>query len=186
MEFPKPLRDAPAIVKDRNKAMRLEMPRDHSVLVQHSRWHTQASRANGDISLILSKSGTENPSVDDIMTTEKYVTGYACKGNQPTGAVADLFNDVVNCTDDSEGAKSLCSKLLMGTVKRDISAVEASYELPGVPLYRSSHTFQSVSLSGSRVLEHSGSKVTRNTALDRYFERDKDDSSSLSVHLQFW
>ena len=128
MEFPKPLRDAPAIVKDRNKAMRLEMPRDHSVLVQHSRWHTQASRANGDISLILSKSGTENPSVDDIMTTEKYVTGYACKGNQPTGAVADLFNDVVNCTDDSGGAKSLCSKLLMGTVKRDISAVEASYE----------------------------------------------------------
>ena len=29
MEFPKTLRDAPEIVKDRNKAMRLEMPRDH-------------------------------------------------------------------------------------------------------------------------------------------------------------
>ena len=60
------------------------------------------------------------------MATEKYTTGYACKGNQPNGAVADLFNDVINCTVDTEGAKSLCSKLLMGTVKRDISAVEAS------------------------------------------------------------
>jgi hypothetical protein len=38
--------------------------------------------------------------------------------------------------------KSLCNKLLMGTVKRDIPAVEASYELSSLPLYRSSHTFQ--------------------------------------------
>ena len=178
MEFPKTIRDAPAIVKDKNKAMRLEMARDHPNLVQHSRLHTQGWRANGDMSLILSKSGTENPSVDDIMATEKYITGYACKGNQPTGAVADLFNDVINCTDDSEGAKSLCSKLLMGTVKRDVSAVEASYELSGLPLYRSSHTFQSVSLSGSRVLEKGGSQLTRNTALDKYLERRKDDTSS--------
>ena len=68
------------------------------------------------------------------MATEKYITGYACKDNQPTGAVADLSSDVINCTDDSEGAKSLCSKLLIGSVKRDISAVEASYELFGPPL----------------------------------------------------
>ena len=178
MEFPKEIRDTPGIIKDRNKAMRLEMPRDHPMLVQHSKLHTQGWRANGDISLILSKSGTENPSVDDIMATEKYITGYACKGNQPTGAVADLFNDVISCTDDTEGAKSLCSKLLMGTIKRDISAVEASYELSALPLYRSSHTFQSVSLSGSRVLENNGSRVTKSTPLDRYLERAKDDSSS--------
>ena len=60
------------------------------------------------------------------MATKKYTTGYACKGNQPNGAVADLFNDVISCTVDTEGAKPLCSKLLMGTIKRDISAVEAS------------------------------------------------------------
>ena len=149
MELPKPLRDAPAIVKDRNKALSLEMVCDHPVLVQHFRWHTQAWRTNGDISLILFKSGTENPPVDDIMATEKYINGYACKGNQPTGAVADLFNDVINCTDDSGGAKSLCNKLLIGTVKRDISALEPFYEMSGLPLYRSSHTFQSVSLSGA-------------------------------------
>ena len=54
MEFTKPLRNVPAIVKDRNKALRLEMARDHPLLVQHSKCHTQAWRANGDISLILS------------------------------------------------------------------------------------------------------------------------------------
>jgi hypothetical protein len=36
----------------------------------------------------------------------------------------------------------------MGTVKRDIPAVEASYELSSLPLYRSSHTFQNISVSG--------------------------------------
>jgi hypothetical protein len=66
-------------------------------LVQHSQYHTQAWRANGDISLILSKNGPENPSVDEIIAVEKYITGYACKGNEPTGAIADLFNDMVNC-----------------------------------------------------------------------------------------
>ena len=83
MEFPKQESDTPAIVKDKNNCMRLEMPRDHPVLVQHSKFHTQGWRANGDISLILSKSGTENASVEDIIATEKYVTGYAYKGNRP-------------------------------------------------------------------------------------------------------
>lgn len=123
----KQLRETPAIVKDKNGSLRLEMARDHPMLVQHSRFHSQGWRANGDISLIVSKSDEDNPSVDDILATEKYVCGYACKGNQPTGAVVDLFNDLVNCADETTGAtaKSLCTKLLIGTVKRDISAVEA-------------------------------------------------------------
>ncbi|CAC5397334.1 unnamed protein product [Mytilus coruscus] len=81
----KPLRDSPAIVKDRNGSLRLEMERDHPNLVQHSQIHTQAWRASGDISLILSKSGPENPSVNEIIAVEKYVSGCACKGNEPTG-----------------------------------------------------------------------------------------------------
>ena len=48
------------------------------------------------------------------------MSGYACKGNQPTGAVVDLFNDLVNSADEFTGAtaKSICTKLLMQTVKR--------------------------------------------------------------------
>ena len=73
-----------------------------------------------EMSLIISKSDPENPSVEEILSVEKYVSGYACKGNQPTGAVVDLFNDLVNCADESTGAtaKSICTKLLVQTVKR--------------------------------------------------------------------
>jgi hypothetical protein len=100
--------------------------------------------------------------VDAILATEKYVTGYVYKGNQPTGAVIDLFNDMINCADDSTGAtaKSICSKLLIRTVKRDVSSVEASFELSGLTLYRSSHTFQSASFSESRILDNSKGNST--------------------------
>lgn len=174
MEFPKQVRSSPAIVKDRNGSLRLEMERDHPVLVQHSRFHTQGLRANGDISLILSKSDPSNPSVDEIIATEKYITGYACKGNEPTGALSDLFSDMVNCADECSGTtgKSRCTKLLMNTVKRDISSVEVCYELSSIPLYRSSHLFQSVSLSGCRVLQKSGmDTLTKSTVIDKYISR---------------
>ena len=142
------------------------------LFVQHSRFHTQGWRANGDVSIIVSKSNPESPSVDDI-ATEKYVSGYACKGNKPTGVMVDRFNDLVNCTDEATGVtgKSLCTKLLMNSIKRDIPAVEASYELSGLPLYRSSHTFQNISLSGFRLLNKNG-------ALDKYLQRKDDDTSS--------
>ena len=176
----KPLRSKPAVVKDRNKCDRLELERDHPMLVQHSQFHTQGWRANGDISLILSRSSPDNPSVDEIIATEKYVSGYACKGNESTGSLVDLFDDMANAADESAGAtaKSLCTKLLMNSVKRDVSSVEASFELSRIPLYRCSHQFQTVSLSGSRVLEHCGSTLTKYTSLDQYIERPKEDSTS--------
>ena len=96
------------------------------------------------------KAGTDNPSVN-IIATERYVSGYACKGSEYTGAHVNVFNDLANVSGAT--AKPLCTKLLMHTIKRDISAVEASFELSCMPLFRCSHPFQSVSMSGSRVLE---------------------------------
>ncbi|KAH3748569.1 hypothetical protein DPMN_183015 [Dreissena polymorpha] len=129
----KDIRDSPAIVKDKHGSFRLEIKRDHQFLVQHSQYHTQAWREYGDISLILSKRSPDNPSICDIIATEKYVSGYACKGNQPTGDVVDLFNAIVNATVEtsSTDGKSLCTKLLKKTIKRDISSMEAAYELTG-------------------------------------------------------
>lgn len=108
------------------------MARDHPTIVQHSQFHTQGWRANGDISIIISKSNPENPSVDEIIATERYVSGYACKGNQPTGALVELFHDLAYNQDEcsTANAKSICTKLLMNTVKRDISSVEASLNCP--------------------------------------------------------
>ena len=75
----KELRSDPAIVRDKNRSLRLEMPRDHPLLVQHSRYHTQGWRANGDISVILSKSDPNNPSVDEILATESMSLGTLAK-----------------------------------------------------------------------------------------------------------
>lgn len=74
----KPIRNTRAIVRDKNNSLRLEMARDHLKIVQHSQFHTQGWRANGDISIIISKSNPENPSVDEIIANERYVSGYAC------------------------------------------------------------------------------------------------------------
>ena len=96
--------------------------------------------------------------------------GYACKGNQPTGGVVELFNDIANSADETTGANALlvCTKPLMNTVKQDISSIEATYELIGLPLYWFSHQFQNVSFSESHVLERSGSTLTKTTPLDKY------------------
>ena len=143
------------------------------MMVQHSRVHTQGWRDNGDISLILSKSSPDNPSIAEIIATEKYVTGYACKGNQSTGEMVDLFNVMGNSANESSSsnAKSLCTKLLMNTVKRDISSSETSYELMGLPLFHCSLQFQNISLIGSCVLERTGATLTKSTPLDKYLSR---------------
>ncbi|CAC5397335.1 unnamed protein product [Mytilus coruscus] len=66
----------------------------------------------------------------------------------------------------------------MGTVKRDISAVETSFELSALPLYRSSHAFQNISLTGARILEKNGSTATKQTPLDKYLSRPETDHCS--------
>jgi hypothetical protein len=45
----KEIRETPELVKDNDGSLRLEMSRDHPSLVQHSRFHTQGWRANGDV-----------------------------------------------------------------------------------------------------------------------------------------
>ena len=100
----KPFCHDPAFVKDKNGCQRLEMPRDHPTLGQHSQYHTQCWRANGDISIIVSKSDLKNPPFDAIMACKKYIIGYACKGNKGTGALLCLYGDMVYSTDNSNCA----------------------------------------------------------------------------------
>ena len=93
------MRSKPAIVKDKNNCDRLELERDHPMLVQHSKYHTRGWRANGDKSLILSRSY-----LDDLSVDEYYVTGYACKGKESTGSLVDLFNDMRKDADEAARA----------------------------------------------------------------------------------
>ncbi|CAH3045001.1 unnamed protein product [Porites lobata] len=173
----------PEIVEDHNGAPRLEMPRDHPRVVQHSRYQLQSLRANGDVSLILSNSPPDSPNTDDIIAIIDYVCGYACKDSEPTGATSDLFKDMVNAVDaadaDQVTGKSVCAKMLIKTVgRRDISGPEASFELSGLALWRCSRPFTYLSMSGSRRLERDGETATRSTPLDKYLARPRDEHCS--------
>ena len=179
----KKIHDSPEIVEDHNGAPRLEMPRDHPRVVQHSRYQLQSWRANGDVSLILSNSPPDNPSTDDIIAIIDYVCGYACKDSEPTGATSDLFKDMVNAVDagdaDQVTGKSMCAKMLIKTVgRRDISGPEASFELSGLALWRCSRPFTYLSMSGSRRLERDGETATRSTPLDKYLARPQEELCS--------
>ena len=189
MEFGSELRPGkkiyrnPEIVEGDNGAPRLEMPRDHPRVVQHSRYKLQSWRANGDVSLILSNSPPDNPSTDDVIAIIDYVCGYACKDSEPTGATSDLFKDMVNAVDaadvDQVPGKSMCAKMLIKTVgRRDISGPEASFELSGLALWRCSRPFAYLSMSGSRRLERDGETATRSTPLDKYLAQPRDEHCS--------
>ena len=179
----KKLHREPEIANDHNGAPRLEMPRDHPRVIQHSSYQLQSWRANGDVSLILSNSSPENPSADDIIAIIDYVCGYACKDSEPTGATADLFEDMVNAVDTTDAdqvtGKSICAKMLIKTVgRRDISGPEASFELSGLALWRCSRQFTYLSMTGSRRLERDGDTATRSTPLDKYLARPQEQHCS--------
>ena len=70
--------------------------------------------AGWPISLILSKSPPENPSINEIIAREKYITGYACNGNEPTGTVTYLFREVLNASTEN-GDEEIEAKQLYQT-----------------------------------------------------------------------
>ena len=122
--------------------------------------------------MILSNSSPDNPSADDIVAIIDYVCGYACKDSEPTGATADLFEDMVNAVDTTDAdqvtGKSICAKMLIKTVgRRDISEPEASFELSGLSPWHCSRQFTYLSMTGSRRLERDGDTATRSLILRR-------------------
>ena len=75
--------------------------------------------------------------------------------------------------------KSICAKMLIKTVgRRDISGPEASFELSGLALWRCSHQFTYLSMTGSRRLERDGDTATRSTPLDKYLARPQEQHCS--------
>lgn len=78
-------------------------------------------------------SPSDNPSTGDIMAIIDYVCGYACKGNEPTGAIADLFKDMTTAVDMTDanqvGGRSICAKMLIKTVRRLKMSVHQKHPL---------------------------------------------------------
>jgi len=109
----------------------------------------------------------------DIIAIIDDVCGYACKNSEPTGATADLFENMVNAVDVADAnqvtGKSICAKILIKRVGRqDISGSMESFELKGLVLGHCSRQFTYLSMTGSRCLERDGNTATQSTPLDKY------------------
>ena len=80
---------------------------------------------------------------------------------------------------DQVTGKSMYAKMPIKAVgRRDISGLEASFELSGLALWRCSHPFTYLSMSGSRRLERDGETATRSIPLDKYLARLQDEHCS--------
>lgn len=80
-------------------------------------------------------------------------------------ALSDLFSDMENNSEESSGEQSLSSKLLMNTVKRDISLWGHLLSCLSFP-FCSSHLFQWVSLTGS--IHQCQRTIREEEEVDRY------------------
>lgn len=134
----KPIRNTPVIIRD--KKIYLDLKCSETILLLYNIHN-----------FILKESKRRNSyhySVDEITATGRYVSDYTCKGNQPTSALVELFHDLAWNQNEyfTANAKSICTNLLMNTVKRDILVLKLLLN----SLFRCSHKFQCVNLTGSR------------------------------------
>ena len=179
----KELRKENALTLDRNCSLRLEMKRDHPMMTQFSENLVRSWRANCDLSVILSKGDPDNPPMRDIIPVSNYICRYATKGSQSSSALCeDMRSIATNADPESSDARKCINKLLMQTAKRDVTSVEASHELSGLPLYHCSEDFVKVSLGG-RLLQRVGDSATRPHMIDKYIARPSSDKRSLYEFL---
>lgn len=76
-----PHRDQPAIEVDHKHSTKLNMPRNHSRVVQSSTDMLQTWRANCDVQILIYNSDPKTPDVADIARVTDYIVAYSCKGN---------------------------------------------------------------------------------------------------------
>ena len=80
---------------------------------------------DGDFSLIVASSDRTQPDHHEhIIPVLDYVCKYTSKASNGTGAMIDLFRDIVSASNpENTSTISVVSKLLTNTAKRDISAL---------------------------------------------------------------
>merc|ERR1712112_756904 len=167
----------PGILPDPRGYEKLSLQRNVRRMTQHSVIHTIAWKANGDVSVLLMRSGPENPDPAEIARVCKYVLCYGCKGVEQPKIQREIWRDAVLWYDERSDAKAICTKLLNTAVdRRVITKAECMVEAGNLALWGCSEIFQKVSLSGFRKLQKDGKTGTTKTQIDRYRSRSVLDS----------
>ena len=74
--------DHPYIALDHKKSQKLNMPRNHSRVVQTSEDILRVWRGNCDIQILIYNSSPDNLDTSEIARVTDYVVAYSCKGNK--------------------------------------------------------------------------------------------------------
>lgn len=89
------IRDKPAIVADDRNYMKLEMPRNHTRMVQTPLKVLRGWRGNCDVKVLLYRSDGGDPGPSEIAKVTDYIVSYACKGNEKLQVEKDIMKDMI-------------------------------------------------------------------------------------------
>lgn len=136
-DYPIPCRERAGMGFDSKGRVRFEPRRNDPLLNSHNRAMIMAWRANIDIKPVLSEQAALS-----------YIAKYASKAESSTATFPDLLASVVEHMPPGHNAQSACQKLLNKMLgERTYSAQETAHLLLGIPLVRTSVSFQSLNLS---------------------------------------
>jgi ATP-dependent DNA helicase PIF1 len=183
--YPKDINDHTIICEDKQGQPELVTSRNDPYINPHNRMQLQGWRANVDIKPVLS-----------IHAALQYISKYASKAEPKSVAFTEIFNQILNQSNQDENSLTSIQKLLLNSVaERDISAQETCHLLLGMPLYHSSRQCVSLNLNEETIrwiqgtgysgndeepTTTNGKGRTSQSALKKYWERvDKFEEFSL-------
>ena len=153
-------------------------PRDHPRLIQHVKARLISWLANCDTQVIIDQ---------DLMSLQRYIAGYTCKGAATTEDLIQIYRCLIQSVSDQTTVRCLAQRLLLKAIGMiDTPAAAADFMNTGGKLQRCTRNFNKVGLSGYRQLKNSREKrninATRETPLDKFLsERRCAENSTITL-----
>ena len=171
------LHSEPTIDKQGGKTA-LQMPRNHSRLLQSSVVAAQSWRANQDVSVIMYKSDPNEPDVQEIARMTEYIVSYACKGNathkEEVQMSKALIQNYVETTDDKNDVSRMVSQIINKiSSSRLIPLQEVMVILTGLKLIHCSEVFDDVSLYTTKISSKKTPGQTSSNIKNQYIRREQ-------------
>jgi hypothetical protein len=178
-DYPMPLREEAGVGVDSKGRVRFEPRRNDRLMNPHNPAMILGWRANIDLKPVLSKDAAIN-----------YIAKYASKAEKQEPAFSELLASVANSMEEDGLAQSACQRMLNKMLgERTYSAQETAHLLLGIPLVRTSVTFQTLYIGaegGFRELgtNDDGSDEAQLAAAEGEEDRAVTDESSIQRYMK--
>ena len=151
----------------RGEHPRYEGRYDHPRFLQHIKCRLLSWKGNCDTQVIIEHF---------LLALQNYLTQYACKGAASTEDFIQTYRLLLNDSDESTTVKNLCQRLLLKIVGFvDVPEAAADFINTGGKLVRCTRKFNSVGLSGYRLVDtsRSSNNLTRPNVLDKFLSEER-------------